>query len=197
MAQDETLVPAAEFQALPLAFIVAAPLKAAVDAQAVAAKTTSEFIDSLMTNDGADRKPVSVDFSATLNQSAGVDGSTASVKTVNVSAPLLSMVPIPHLRIDSITTHFKYEISSVQKESSESSKKGSVKIGSGKLLSPWVSASITGSVSSNSSSDSVMNRSGVLEITVNASEAPIPEGLAKILGILTSAISVTPAPQKP
>jgi hypothetical protein len=36
-----------------------------------------------------------------------------------------------------------------------------------------------------------MNRSGMLEMTVHASESPIPEGLAKILNLLASTI---PAP---
>jgi len=105
---------------------------------------------------------------------------------------LLSIVPIPHLRIDSITTHFKYEISSIHKEKEGTNKEASATISSGKALSPWVKASFTGSLSSNSSSESVMNRSGVLEITVNASEAPMPEGLAKIHGILSKAIAVEP-----
>lgn len=43
MANTE-IQPAAEFQALPLEFIVAAPLIAAVKAQAVAAQATMEFV---------------------------------------------------------------------------------------------------------------------------------------------------------
>ncbi len=38
-----------------------------------------------------------------------------------------------------------------------------------------------------------MNRSGTLEITVHASEAPMPEGLAKVLGLLANAIEVSKA----
>jgi len=63
----------------------------------------------------------------------------------------------------------------------------------GALVSPWVSATLKGSVSSKSSEESMMNRSGVLEITIHASESLMPEGLAKILGILANSIHSTPA----
>jgi hypothetical protein len=34
----------------------------------------------------------------------------------------------------------------------------------------------------------VLNRSGVIEITLHASEAPIPEGLARVLNLLAKTI---------
>lgn len=186
--QAQQLIPAAEFQALPLGYIVAEPLKAAIMAQAIAAKTTQDFINNLLTGDADGPKtPITVDFEAM--QSVGT-GDTTTIKKVSVSAPLLAMVPIPHLRIDSLTTHFRYEISSVAKSSEDTSKGVNMNVETGSALSLWAKGSITGSVSSKSSSESVMNRSGVLEITVNASEAPMPEGLAKILGILANSITV-------
>ncbi len=186
--QAQQLIPAAEFQALPLGYIVAEPLKAAIMAQAIAAKTTQDFINNLLTGDANGPKtPITVDFEAM--QSVGT-GDTTTIKKVSVSAPLLAMVPIPHLRIDSLTTHFRYEISSVAKSSEDTSKGVNMNVETGSALSLWAKGSITGSVSSKSSSESVMNRSGVLEITVNASEAPMPEGLAKILGILANSITV-------
>src|SRR5579859_4863139 len=106
--------PAAEFQALPLEFIIAQPLTAAVKAQQVAASATEAFIKSLIDANG---KPLTVDFSASVK-----DEATNTSKQVNVSAPLLSIVPIPHLRIDSLTVDFKYEITQTLKDSSEISK---------------------------------------------------------------------------
>jgi hypothetical protein len=48
-----------------------------------------------------------------------------------------------------------------------------------------VQATLKGSVSSSSSSEATTNRSGTLDITVRASEAPIPEGLARLLTLLS------------
>ncbi|MCG3165565.1 MAG: hypothetical protein POELPBGB_01333 [Bacteroidia bacterium] len=179
MAQE--IVPAAEFQALPLEFIISAPLVATVKAQKVAAESTRDFINSFI----KDGKPVTVDFSAKVTDTNGA-------KDVSISAPLLAIVPIPHLRIDSLSVNFKYEITQTVKDSKATDKGVDLSVSTGAALSPWVSATLKGSVSSKSSEESVMNRSGVLDITVHASEAPMPEGLQKILGILANAIEVTP-----
>lgn len=190
MAQNEVQI-AAEFEKLPLEFLVATPLIAAVNAQSKSAMATMEFIQLLI----KDGKPITVDFSASVQETlpATRGGAVQTiVKEAQINAPLLSIVPVPHLRIDSLTVNFKYEISQVLKTSKEKTTTGELAAKSGALLSPWVSATLKGSVSSRSSEDSTMNRSGVLEITVHASEAPMPEGLAKILGLLANSIQVTP-----
>ena len=183
MTDNTNISLAAEFQALPLEAIIAAPLKGAIEAQALAAATTKAFIESMLDKDG---KPIAVSFKVASNS---VDSSGASIsKTTSIDAPLLSMVPIPHLRIDSLTTHFKYEINTAEKKENEFSWGVSATVGSTGLLAKFVSVSLNGSVSSKSREESTMNRSGILEITVHASESPIPEGLAKILNLLSSSI---------
>lgn len=183
MAEKSTeIMPAADFQALPLEFIVAAPLVAAVKAQAVAAETTKSFLQSMIANG----KPITVDFNVSYIEST--ESGKAQEKKVLVKAPLLSLVPVPHLRIDSITTHFKYEVTQTVRNVSATEKGLDLGLQTGGLLSPWVSGTLKGSLSSKSSEDSTMNRSGTIEITVHASEAPIPEGLAKILSFLASAL---------
>src|SRR5690349_6694102 len=92
------ILPAAEFQSLPLEFIISAPLSGAVKAQAVAADSARRFIEQF--------KDASVKFTA-----ATVKNGTT--KKIDVEVPLLSMVPVPHLRIDSLTIDFKYEISQI------------------------------------------------------------------------------------
>src|SRR5437879_479694 len=86
---------AAEFQALPLDFISPGPLTAAVKAQAVAAAATRDFINSF--TGAGDDKSVTVSVSYTENNTP---------TTAQVVAPLLSLVPVPHLRIDSLSIHF-------------------------------------------------------------------------------------------
>jgi len=178
--------PAAEFQALPLEFIVASPLVAAVKAQALAAETTKGFIERLI--DTNSHKPVTVDFQVDYKE---VDGQgVVQNKTATINAPLLSIVPVPHLRIDSLTTHFKYEITETVKETNSKDYSVDLSAQTGAGLSLWVSASLKGSVASKSSEESTMNRSGVLEITVHASEAPMPEGLARVLSMLAKMVQV-------
>lgn len=169
---------AAEFVGLPLDDIVATPLLAAVRAQSQAAKSTLEFIQGL-----ADQ---TVKFQWAVQNGKNQVAST-------FSGPLLSMVPVPHLRIDALTTTFRYEINQLRKETKEqqAALKGEAKLGW--LLSKFASFQLDGSLSGRSSEESTMNRSGSLEITVHASEAPMPEGLARILSCLASTIPTNAA----
>ncbi|SMF13618.1 Protein of unknown function [Alteromonadaceae bacterium Bs31] len=170
----------AEFQALPLEYLVSAPLIAAVKAQRLAAETTKQFIESMIDENG---KPIAVNFSIDKQEPGEAAGSS-----INVNAPLLALVPVPHLRIDSLTTKFTFEISQTYRNSKETNKSVSTSVKSGKMLSPWVNASVQGSASSKGSKESTTNRSGQLDITVQASESEIPEGLARVLSLMTSAI---------
>ncbi len=172
----------AEFQALPLDYLIGAPLIAAVKAQKLAAESTLDYINGMIENG----KPKMVEFSV---EQQGPDGA----KEVNLKAPLLAITPVPHLRIDALNINFTFEISQTYRNAKETNKGVESTVASGKALSPWVSASIKGSASSKSSAESKTNRSGTLNITVNASEAPIPEGLARVLSFLTSSIQVPDA----
>lgn len=190
MANEKNLI-GAEFQALPLDYLISTPLVAAVKAQSIAAETTRSFIESMIDDNG---KPYTINFS--VDQLAA-DGSQNSL---SVKAPLLAITPVPHLRIDSMTINFNFEISQTYRDASETNKSVEMSVKSGKALSPWVSASLKGSASSKATKESQTNRSGQLDITVNASEAPVPEGLARVLSLMTSAIQTpdasgaTPAP---
>lgn len=105
-----------------------------------------------MIND--DGTPKTVDFNVT--QQSADNGTNA----ISVKASLLAMVPVPHLRIDSLTINFTFEISQTYRDSSTTDKSVEMNVASGRALSPWV----------------------------KASEAPIPEGLARVLSLMTSAI---------
>lgn len=182
---NAVISPAADFEKLPLEMIVATPLTAAVKAQAVAATATVEFIKSLMnkSTDGTDvYAPQTIKFRVE-HQETDAQGKVGS-KVVQIDAPLLSMVPVPHLRIDSLTTHFKYEITQVVSEKKEIEKGLAGEVTAGLKVLPFFNATLKGNVSSKSAEESTTNRSGLLEITVHASEAPIPEGLARLLSVL-------------
>lgn len=196
MPVEQTL-PAADFQSLPLDFLIAAPLVAAVQAQKQAALSTKDFITSFLNEvKGADDKPSGRFTPQTANfdfsfAQTGADGKAAT-KTVKLDVPLLSIVPVPHLRIDSLTTHFKYEVSQVVGTERKQATQGELNAGIKYL--PFLEASLKGSLSSTSAEHSTTNRSGLLEITVHASEAPMPEGLARLLSLLAKVVDVQVAP---
>ena len=182
MAATKDILPAAEFQSLPLEFVIAAPLAGAVKAQALAAQNTKDFIDAFK------------DQTVELDASSQIAGDTSSVK---VKVPLLALVPIPHLRIDSLTVNFKYEISQISVDKKELERELAGEVGTTGLLSNFVKASFKGAVTSKSSSESTSNRAGSLEITVHASEGEMPEGLKRVLSLLAHAVPAPNALQSP
>lgn len=189
------IVPAADFQSLPLGFLMSAPLKAAVEAQAIAAMTTKSFVESCLTEPkekGADkgvREAINVTFRATVGEPAETD---AAAKSVEISAPLLAILPIPYLQVSDVQVNFKYTIAQTFRDQNETSKGIELKAGTGALLSPWVSASLSGYATSKASHESTTNRSGNLEITLRAGQAPIPEGMARIISMLATGIQGKP-----
>jgi hypothetical protein len=176
--------PAADLQALPLEFLISAPLTGAIKAQALAAMTTEQFLAGMKDQDG---RLKTVTFKVSASDAMGPD------RVTEISAPLLAMVPVPHLRIDSVTTQFKYEISQTVSAEKGVDMHASVDLATGAGLSFWASGTLRGSVAASSSNKEVANRSGMLEVTVRASEVEMPAGLARVLTAITSAIRVTPA----
>lgn len=166
----DTPVPS-EFAKIPLEAIIGAPLDAVAKAQRAVADSTLGFIQAL-----GDK---SQSFQYTNIDKEGKE------QKVSLNVPTLALVPTPHIRIDSVTTHFKYEISEsllIKKETT-----ASLDATAGIKYLPIVDLSLKGSITSTSANDSTTNRSGVLEITIHASEAPMPEGLAKVLSLLANA----------
>lgn len=169
-----------EFQALPLEDIIAAPLRGAIEAQRKAAESTKEFIESFM------NETVQFKVAKTVEQ----QGATTA-NTMEVNAPLLSIVPVPHLGVEEVTTQFHYEISQTVTYAKESEMKGEGEAQSGWLVSKFAKVELSGSVSNKTTESSTANRSGSLDITVVAKQAPIPKGLEKILSMLANQITVT------
>jgi Protein of unknown function (DUF2589) len=183
--------PASEFQKLPLEMVVATPLVAVAKAQAIAAKTTLDFVEGLCDAPGADggRKPKTIDLSI---QQQGPDGNKKAV----IKAPLLTIVPVPHLLIDSVTINFKYEVSQTFHDRSVTSSEAKIDVGTTGILSKFVEASFHGNIAHTSSSENTTNRGGTLDIMIRASQSAIPVGLDRLITMLSQAIA-TPPPAAP
>lgn len=93
MAVDKTpsQVATSALQAIPFGSIIGGPLKACVEAQALAAKTTWEFIQNVGINvnpETGEKTAVNVSFSF-------IQGG----RLVQLNIPLLTIVPIPYIAI--------------------------------------------------------------------------------------------------
>lgn len=186
--------------ALPFGNIIGGPLVAAVEAQAKAARSTVDFIQSVAyvplpetngtTEEGAPRQLQRVDF---VYKSGDKD--------VTLSVPLLVIVPIPYIRIDDMTIQFKANISAETASQDTTTTATNTNLNTnvtGKY--GWgpakVEASFSAAYSAKKDSTSAANSRYAVEYTmdiyVHAVQDDIPAGMQKVLNILNDSIKGTP-----
>ncbi|QYR09962.1 DUF2589 domain-containing protein [Prevotella sp. Rep29] len=99
-------------QAIPFSSMIGGPLKACIEAQAMAAKTSWEFIKEvgLNTDEKGQKSAVMVAFS--FNKGG---------RMTQLNVPLLTIVPIPYIAINSVDINFKANINASSSSVSENS----------------------------------------------------------------------------
>lgn len=107
----------AELQALPLEYLIAAPLTAAIKGQALAAQTTADFISSVLlssdTPDGSAQARM-VSFSFDTMTPDPTDPNNSISRNTTLSVPLMAIVHTPHIRIHDMTIAFEFKIRDIQ-----------------------------------------------------------------------------------
>ncbi len=200
--------PGTELASLDFGNLIGGPLVAVITAQSIAARSTADFIKTVGFD--ADDKPVYVDFKYPKEISAyqppipavGESDAVAAVPAVyqemKFAVPILTMLPIPFIKIDMFTMDFNAKITSMETTttSSEASISGNLEVrqrwpsGSAKLN---VSAAYKRSTSTGSS----IERTYSMAIHVQASQDEMPAGMEKLLNILEGAMISTPGAVMP
>lgn len=179
-------------QSIPFGSIIGAPLKACIEAQAMAAKTSWNFIQEvgLCTNHTTqERSAVNISFQFMK------DGRMAQL-----NVPLLTIVPIPYIAIQSIDINFKANINA--SSSSTSVQSDSTEIGAGidgtaslNLGIFKIDASFHANYSSKKDSkatqDSKYSVEYTMDVAVKAGQDSMPAGLAKVLELLGNSLDVS------
>jgi hypothetical protein len=180
---------AGQLSALPFGSLIGGPLDAAIEAQGRAAMSSVGFIRSVGFDESGNVQ--NIPFTVTK----GDDQTTIEV-------PLLTIVPIPFIRIDEMTIDFKANISSSQEsedKTSESTTKSAAVKASARYL--FFKANLEASISSKKDSESTKNSKYSVETTidvhVHAVQDELPAGLSKMLDILTDTIKTPPPAQLP
>ncbi len=172
-----------ELSAIPFGSLIGGPMTAAIEAQSKAAMASVEFIRAV----GFDKD------GEVLNVVFKYKGGPGDGEVQELEVPLLTIVPIPFLRIDNMDIHFKANISQSTETSDATSstleKGASVEAGA----SYWfVKAKMNASVSSKKDTSSTRDSRYAVEYTmdihVHAVQDDIPGGMAKVLNLLTESI---------
>lgn len=179
-------------QAIPFSSMIGGPLKACIEAQAMAAKTTWDFIQEVGLNvnpDTGEKTAVNVAFSF-------MQGG----RMVQLNVPLLTIVPIPYIAIHSVDINFKASISasssSVSENTESTSMGGSADISAGIKVGPFhmdakLNANYSSKKDSKATEESKYSVEYTMDIAVKAGQDSMPAGLAKVLELLGNSLDVS------
>lgn len=196
-----------QFKGLPMGDLIGGPLMAACDAQVRLANATATFIQQVgfVPPPGADLadatydpttfdvRTVSFKFNRpSLSKDIVSPGEVNPMETVELDVPLLAIVKIPALSIDLVDITFDMEVKSTETTEDTSAKSGSVKSEASVGWGPFAaSVSIEGSVSSSQKNTRTTDQSAKYHVQVTARDTGMPEGLARVLDLMNSAIAPT------
>lgn len=190
-----------ELKQIPFSHLIGGPLKAAIESQALAAKTTIDFIKEVGFKAPATGNPVDIALNPTTDADMGEvrnvtfqyskkddeDNETSFELTV----PILTITPIPYIRIDEMTIdfHAKLTDSVVDTRTADTSVEATVSGSYGAFWTPVkVNFRVSASHKSTSSTTAAQKREYSMDIHVRAVQDEMPAGLSKILDILEDAI---------
>ena len=186
--------------ALPMEQIIGGPLQAIVKAQSLAASTTADFIQKvgLMPSDPKDpnsalvARTVDFSFKRLRPPDSSSAGSSSVTENVDLTVPLLTIVPVPFIRIEEATIDFECKVSSSTLDTSEM-KVGVQAEASGGFF--GVKFSVKASFSYQNTHKDQVDKSATLKVQVKAVQDDMPGGLKKMLDILETAVvdSLKPA----
>ena len=160
-----------QFTGLPLENLIAAPLLAACEGQKALSQSSTQFITEVGMDKDGNTKSVAFKYE---------DGS----ESVALDVPLLSIINIPSLCVDTIDVEFEMEVSTqtASKSSTDSSATASASVGWG----CW-KASFEGKVSHHSENSRKSDTSAKYSVSVKGKQEK-PEGLMKVLDMLNNSI---------
>jgi hypothetical protein len=195
-----------ELRQIPFGYLIGAPLKAAVEAQALAARTTVEFIEKVgfketdsdvgslfddLSQDASGGEVRNVTFQYKKVDEDGVE------KTVELTVPFLSIVPIPFLRLDEVIIDFTAKLTDTIQSTTKSDFKFATDA-KGKFKAWWspLSLEMRTSVSYQNTRETASRyvREYTMNINVRAVQDEMPAGLERVLDLLEQTIKEKPTP---
>lgn len=211
--------PGQELASIDFESMLGGPLVAVINAQAQAAITTVNFIkevgfkkkdtEEIAGDDTGTEEPIYVTFKYMKEESpyqpaipadpgppavVAVAAVPAVYKPHELKVPILTMLPIPFIRMDLTTVDFNAKINSVEYRKTDTKLKINVST-EAKAGWLWGSAKLKVSTSyqRNTQQGNTVNRTYSMAVHIKAVQDEMPAGMERILGILENAITSTPA----
>jgi len=167
--------------------IIGGPMVATIQAQALAAKTTTDFISEVGFDTSNGNTVRTVSFEYLKN-----DGN--QTRNFTLTVPLIMLMPIPYIEVDVLQIDLNVDLKSVQTNKFESNFNAYASVN---YRSGWFfgSVSFTGGFSSQRTTkdEGRVEREYQLEVHVTAGQGGLPKGTERVLDILESVIVETKA----
>lgn len=194
MAIDTTpsQVATSALQAIPFGSMIGGPLNACIEAQAMAAQTSWQFIQEVGLNTNLDtgqKEAVNVSFQFVQNG-----------RVVQLNVPLLTIVPIPYIAIHDIDINFKANISASSSSVSEQSSSSALDVGAeASIGAKWgafhmdakMKANYSSKKDSKATQESKYSVEYTMDVAVKAGQDSMPAGLAKVLELLGNTLDIS------
>jgi hypothetical protein len=196
-----------ELQQIPFSHLIGSPLKAAVEAQAMAAQSTIEFIHKVGFKEPATGPTDLVFADPAADASAGEIRSVTfsyqkkdeneELKKYSLTVPFLAITPIPYIRIDEMTIDFNAKLTDAVTRNTNSEFKLDTSL-SASYSAFWspvkVDARVSATYNQKSSTTEHQQREYSMQIHVRAVQDEMPAGLSRMLDMLEQAIQEKDAP---
>ncbi len=177
-------------QGIPFENLIGGPLNACIQAQNDAAMTSINFINNVCLNEDketGEKSAVYVSFSFIQNG-----------RKVVINVPLIAIVPIPYIAINSVDISFKATVNGVESESSSTeteyeskgNKKSTRKSGLFRRKTTTINSTFSTKRDSKSTQDSKFSVEATIDVAVHAGQESMPAGMAKILEMLGAAMDL-------
>lgn len=184
-----------QFKGLPIADLIGAPLMAACDAQVKLANATADFIKFIgftpPNKDGNSQvRNVQFLFDRPAGTQAATPGQAVPTERVELDVPLLAIVKVPSLSINTVDIVFDMEVknSETDKDSLDLALKTEAELKAG--WGPFsVKVNISGSVSSHKEHTRQTDQSAKYHVEVHAQDTGMPEGLARVMDIINTSVA--------
>ncbi|MEO1584002.1 MAG: DUF2589 domain-containing protein [Planctomycetota bacterium] len=169
---------------LPMGQLIGGPMTAAVSAQMDLSEAMIASVFRLAFTDGkaGDTRKLNMSFNRPV---VDEDSGTISTQNVTIDAPLLGLVPIPSLLIDTVTVDFTMEVNAATSSKQETD--ASLEIDAeAKYL--FFKASMKGKVSTHRENTRSTDNSAKYNVHVQARQQPAAEGMNKLMDLMASAV---------
>jgi hypothetical protein len=199
---------AEQFQGLPMESLIGGPLKAAAQSQIMLARSTAEFITTVgfdpdpndATKPGATRyvtftfdRPAQGWSPPAANPPAPggpVPERTPPIERVQLEVPLLAIVPVPNLQIDTVDIVFDMEVKSSETQREENDLQVGWEVEAGAQIGPFhIQVKVNGQVKQHKEYTRSSDNSARYHVEVHATNHGMPEGLARVFDIMASSIA--------